>query len=959
MKTMRLKPAVGMIFSLCVLGALAASCGTNEFYAPGEPPPEGDGMAAPAELDPFLSMLPGDPLAPPSPEALGATSLLPDPSMQFLTTTPYPRWVSQVGTAQNDVANAVAVGCSGDVYTAGYTYGSFAGPNASLNYADLFLAKHTTAGNLLWKKQLGSTKDDQATGVAVDCSAQEATYVAGYTLANLDGNASAGLSDIFLTKYDAAGTKVWTKQLGSSGSDYAHAVATDSSGNVYVAGYTSYASLPGQVSAGKLDAFVAKYDKNGALLWTRQFGTAEDDQARGVATDASGNIYVAGYVKGDLDGGGPGVHAGVEDAFIRKYDTSGAVVWTRQTGTSASDFAYGLATSKQLSGAIHVYAAGYTKGSLGGTYKGSNDAVVLKYDGTGSFLWAKQFGTPGNDSAFAVASDGGSNVYVTGSTNYELTTDQPNPSLNYDIFTVKMDKDKVIQSVNQLDSNNQKNDVGLGVAADRDSGVFTAGYTDTGTFTGTVALGNRDIVLHKRADGCTVNTSTSECDGSYTTGDPHLLTPDSLYYDFQGYGEFVIVESTDNNPLMIQVRQAGTGGRVTLNTAVATKAGADRVALYAGQNPPLKVNGAPVTLGVNESVPLDAGKVLRLPNNRYIIALSGGERIIADVSSYMNLYFRLPNSRKGKVRGLLGNFNDIANDDFALRDGTPIVPPMSFPQMYTDPISYAGSWRITQAESLFDYGPGQSTATFTNLNYPTAPIYKSSLPPAVKATATQTCTNAGITDPVALDNCILDVGVTGDASFATAGLEVQAQTQVLSVNPEPPVPVSQGVQFSDFEGAVGPEWSVSSVTTSPSGTRTFLGEFGNQIVTLTLNSLPAHTTATVSFDLLILRDWDGDGPNGPNFWKLYAGADQYLTNTTFSNTDSTQSFPDQYPGLNPAGFGASAINSLLYPGGDAVYPMTYTFQHADPTLVINFAAEGLLGVNNEAWGLDNVDVQLN
>jgi hypothetical protein len=920
-------------------------------------------MAAPAEVDPFLSLLPGDPLAPLSPEVLSASPLLPDPSGQFLTTTPYPVWVSQTGTPQNDVGNAVAVGCGGDVYTAGYTYGGLAGTNASLNYADLVLLKHNTAGTQLWKKQLGSVKDDLATGVAVDCSGAEVTYVAGYTLGSLDGNVSAGLSDAFLTKYDAAGTKVWTKQLGSSNADYAHAVATDSSGNIYVAGYT-FASLPGQSSAGKQDAFVAKYNSSGALLWTRQFGTPEDDQARGVATDASGNIYVAGYVKGDLDGGGPGVHAGLEDAFIRKYDAAGALLWTRQKGTSASDFAYGLATSKQLTGAIHVYAAGYTKGNFDGTSQGSNDAIVMKYDNAGSFLWAKQFGTPGNDSAFAVASDGGSNVYVTGSTTHELTTGVLNPSGNYDVFTVKIDKDKNVQAINQLDSTNQKNDIGLGVAVDRDSGVFTAGYTENGTFTGTTAFGARDIKFHKKYDGCPITTPIPECRGGTSWGDPHLVAFDNLHYDFQGFGEFVVVESTDNNPLMIQSRQSWTNGRVTLHRAVAAKAGNDRVAIYANQVPPLKVNGTPVTLAVNESAPLDAGRVRRVSTNRYVVSLQGGERIIADLNpstvygSYIDLSFRLPGSRKGKVQGLLGNFNDIAGDDLALRDGTPMALPVSFMQLYHAPINYAGSWRITQAESLFDYAQGETTATFTNLNYPTAPIYTSTLAPAAKAAAQQACMAAGVTDPILLDNCILDVGVSGEPAVANGAANVQAETQVMSVNPPPATPASQGVAFSDFDNGVGPEWSSSSVSTSPSGTRTFLGEFGNETVTLTLGNLPAHTLATVSFDLLILRDWDGDGANGPNYWNLYWGADQYLLNTTFSNTGSSQSFPDQYPGLNPAGFGASELNTLLYPGGDSVYSMTYTFDHSAPSLIVNFEAAGLLGINNEAWGLDNVDVQI-
>ena len=85
-------------------------------------------------------------------------------------------------------------------------------------------------------QQLGTSSDDNATGVATDSSGN--VYVTGYTDGGLDGNSYLGNFDIFLVKYNSSGTKQWTKQLGTSSYDNASGVATDSSGNVYVAGYT-------------------------------------------------------------------------------------------------------------------------------------------------------------------------------------------------------------------------------------------------------------------------------------------------------------------------------------------------------------------------------------------------------------------------------------------------------------------------------------------------------------------------------------------------------------------------------------------------------------------------------------------------------------------------------------------------------------------------------------------------
>ncbi|MBI2934480.1 MAG: SBBP repeat-containing protein, partial [Chloroflexi bacterium] len=120
----------------------------------------------------------------------------------------------------------------------------------------------------------------------------------------------------------------WTRQFGSSGYDYASGVAVDGAGNSYLAGYT-YGALPGQTSSGSDDAFIRKYDPTGNELWTRQFGGSGDDHAWGVAVDGAGNSYLAGDTWGALPGQ---TSSGSADAFMRKYDPSGNVLWTGQFG---------------------------------------------------------------------------------------------------------------------------------------------------------------------------------------------------------------------------------------------------------------------------------------------------------------------------------------------------------------------------------------------------------------------------------------------------------------------------------------------------------------------------------------------------------------------------------------------------------------------------------------------------
>ena len=218
----------------------------------------------------------------------------------------------QLGTSGEDVANGVATDSSGNVYVTGYTQGGLDGTNAGS--WDLFVVKYNSSGTKQWTKQLGTSNSDSATGVATDSSAN--VYVTGFTEGGLDGT-NAGSWDLFVVKYNSSGTKQWTKQLGTSGIDIANGVATDSSGNVYVTGYTQ-GGLDG-TNAGGSDLFVVKYNSSGTKQWTKQLGTSGIDSTNGVATDSSGNVYVAGVTSGGLDG----TNAGSYDLFVVKYNSDG------------------------------------------------------------------------------------------------------------------------------------------------------------------------------------------------------------------------------------------------------------------------------------------------------------------------------------------------------------------------------------------------------------------------------------------------------------------------------------------------------------------------------------------------------------------------------------------------------------------------------------------------------------
>ena len=322
------------------------------------------------------------------------------------------QWTRQFGTNAEDQATGIAVDSTG-VYVVGYTWGSLPGQTNS-GLADAYVRKYDRSGNEVWTRQFGggSSGQERALGAAADSTG---IFVVGYTTGTLPGQThGGGVLDVFVRKYDANGTEQWTRQFSSNvGNEEAHGAAVDSTG-VYVVGFTNGA-LPGQTlgSTGVDDSFIRKYSLTGTELWTRQFGTPSGEEAYGVAVDSSG-VYVAGATNGLLAGT---ERFGAFDAFLRKYDANGTVQWTRQFGTTAGDYAWAVAAG---GGAVYVAGRtdGALPGQTSAS-PGVKDAFVRKYDANGSELWTRQFGTIGQDEAFGVAADA-SGVSVVGTANFAL-----------------------------------------------------------------------------------------------------------------------------------------------------------------------------------------------------------------------------------------------------------------------------------------------------------------------------------------------------------------------------------------------------------------------------------------------------------------------------------------------------------------------------------------------------------
>jgi uncharacterized protein (TIGR03437 family) len=376
-------------------------------------------------------------------------------------------WLQQFGSSGSDQAHATASSQS-SIYVAGTTTGTLSGQSSS-GQDDAFVRKYDLSGSVVWTRQFGTTGIDSGDAVAVDASG---VYVAGSTTGTFAGQSSAGGQDGYVRKYDANGDVVWTRQFGGTDVDTALGVAVNLSG-VVVAGSTVVSGLP--------QAVVRKFDANGTLLWTRTFGGGTTTTIQAAAAD-DGGFYVAGRSSGVLPGQS---QAG---AFVRRYDLGGVEQWTSQFGP-ANAVANGVVA---LSDA--VYIAGTVNGTLAGqSSSGFIDAFVRRYNLSGVEQWTRQFGTSGTDDALAVAGDP-TGVYVAGQTNGQLAGATSVGS--YDAFVTKHDVDGNQRWAQQLGS--FTNDTARGLSTNS-FGVYVAGLAG-GTIAGQSSAGGPDDAFVAQLD---------------------------------------------------------------------------------------------------------------------------------------------------------------------------------------------------------------------------------------------------------------------------------------------------------------------------------------------------------------------------------------------------------------------------------------------------------------------------
>lgn len=356
------------------------------------------------------------------------------------------QWKSEYNGSGNslDEAHALAVDASGNVYVTGWSYGT------STTGYDYATVKYNSAGVQQWVTRYNNTTNgtDEAWDVSVDNSGN--VFVTGTS----DGSGSNSAATTI--KYNSAGVQQWAKRYNGAGGDIdvAYAIVLDAS-SVYVTGY-SY------VSAGNDFNYVTiKYDPagTGTQLWASTYNGPDSkfDQARALAVDGAGNVYVTGYSQ-------TAVLTNYDYATV-KYNSSGTQQWVKRYNGTGND--YDKANAIKLDAFNNVIVTGKSIG----VSPAAEDVVTIKYNNAGTQQWLNRYNGSSNgyDEGKALATDAEGNIYVTG---YSFTT-----GISNDYATIKYDSTGIQKWLTKYNGTGNSSDQAVAIAIDNIGNVFLSGFS--------------------------------------------------------------------------------------------------------------------------------------------------------------------------------------------------------------------------------------------------------------------------------------------------------------------------------------------------------------------------------------------------------------------------------------------------------------------------------------------------
>lgn len=326
---------------------------------------------------------------------------------------------------------------------------------------------------------------------------------------------------------------------GSTELDRGQGIEVDSSDNVIVAGICR------SDGAGANDGFIVKYDPEGSVLWDRTLGGTSTDEFYRIAIDSSDNIIAVGR-EASVDAGG-------YDMFIAKYNSSGTIQWQRRLGGTGNDYFYGVGVDSS----DNIYASGYTASEGAG----GDDALIVKYNSSGTLQWQRTLGDTNTNRSWDLAVDSSDDIIICGTTGSVFSG-----------LLAKYNSSGTLQWSRSMSAVGSGSETLQRIAVDSSDNIIFSGTTTTDGVGGTSILigkcNSSGVIQWKKTLG---GTLTDNGYGVAVDSNDNILMNGITQNDGGGSYAWIIVKYNSSGTLQWQKNLSGTGSDFGRDIAVDAK----------------------------------------------------------------------------------------------------------------------------------------------------------------------------------------------------------------------------------------------------------------------------------------------------------------------------------------------------------------------------------------------------
>lgn len=293
-------------------------------------------------------------------------------------------WIATIGSEHGDYAVSVIESRDENLIIIGNTTSFHDGL-----WSDIWIAKVTMQGGILWQKTLGGGSEDIAKTVTENSRREIVVAAQSYSFSDAD-------SGILAAKLDGAGELKWQKILTGHGDCWPVEIVAVGDGGFFIAGNCRWSEGGPYMD----DITIVKLDENGDIVWQKRFGGRERDQANAAIKSSDGGFIVAGWTKS--------FGAGSLDMWILKFDSDGEAVWQKTIGGSSGDSAEAVIEYHDggIIAAGHADESGF----------GGRDIQVVKLESSGELAWKKIIGGESNDEALSLCETRDGGIVIAGAT---------------------------------------------------------------------------------------------------------------------------------------------------------------------------------------------------------------------------------------------------------------------------------------------------------------------------------------------------------------------------------------------------------------------------------------------------------------------------------------------------------------------------------------------------------------